>query len=353
VSLRLTYRLPLSDVTDERALMGLTAGVLWLVAAATALLGQLFPGSPDLDPVWFTALEAFVVLYGVASIRDWVPWTSVSMRGHAITTALLLPLCGYALWATGGANSYIQPLMLFPLLHIAYFFPARMAIPLGVILNLTYAAPLVYEEHPTATAFPGRVATFVLASSLITFVLQMLKGRLTSAESRQRGMARTDALTGLANRRGFDSELSAALAGRGDAERGRRAVDRGPACALILLDLDGFKAVNDAHGHAAGDDLLRAVAAGCRGVLRPGDTFARIGGDEFAVVAPGAGRAGAIRLAAALRDAVDRAGARATVAWALHGPDGADAEALLRVADRRLYEGKAAREEAPWPVPAV
>ena len=101
--------------------------------------------------------------------------------------------------------------------------------------------------------------------------------------------------------------------------------------------------VNDTHGHPAGDRLLRAVAANCSAIVREGDTLARIGGDEFAVIAPGAGAIGAQRLA----DRADsprsaRAGIEATVAWAMHPDDGTDAEALLRAADRRLYEGKAA-----------
>jgi diguanylate cyclase (GGDEF)-like protein len=328
------------DIRDERALMGLTAGVLWIVAALTGLVGQLLPGSPPVDQALFSVLALVVLAYGVACVRGVLPWTSVSMRGHALVTGALMPVVGLAVWATGGAESYMQPLLLFPLLQIAYFFPLRMAAPLVLVLNLVFAAPLAYEDHPTANAFPSRVLCFVGACALLTVVLQMLKARLVRAEERQGAIARTDALTRLANRRGFDAALAAAIAAHGDAERGRRADDATPACALVLLDLDGFKAINDSRGHAAGDELLRAVAARCSEVLRPGDTLARIGGDEFAIVAPGAGMVGAARLRAAVGDALRQAGARATIAWAVHGVDAVDADGLLRVADRRLYEGK-------------
>jgi len=86
--------------------------------------------------------------------------------------------------------------------------------------------------------------------------------------------ARTDALTGLTNRAGFQ-EVLAASAGEGD-------------LALLFVDLDGFKSVNDRFGHAAGDELLRHIAAGLRGVTRPDDVCARLGGDEFAVLLRGA-----------------------------------------------------------------
>jgi diguanylate cyclase (GGDEF)-like protein len=155
-------------------------------------------------------------------------------------------------------------------------------------------------------------------------------------------MALLDPLTGLVNRRGFDQTLHAAVAARGEAEHGRRATDDRPGFALLVFDLNRFKTVNDTHGHPAGDRLLRAVAANCTAIVRPGDTLARIGGDEFAVIAPEAGVRGARRLADELLVAVRRAGIEATVAWAVHPDDGSDGDELLRTADRRLYAGKAA-----------
>ncbi|MDX6640805.1 MAG: diguanylate cyclase [Solirubrobacteraceae bacterium] len=330
--------------------MGFTAGVLWLVAAVTAGVGALLPGSPSVVPWVFAALEAFVVAYSIGCITGVIPWDRASMRTHAVVTGLLLPLVGLAIWSTGGEVSYLQPLVLFPLLHVAYFFPARMGAPLVAELVAIFAAPIAYSSGDLH-AFPARALAFGVTAVVLTTVVRVLKRRLLVAEDRQREMARTDALTGLANRRGFDQALVLALA-RGDIDRCRRAGDDSPGAVLVLMDLDGFKRVNDSLGHAAGDELLRSVAAHCDAVVRPGDTLARIGGDEFAVVAPDAGAAGAHRLAAALHDAIASAGAEATIAWSVHPDDGLGESDMLRAADRRLYEGKAARPGAPQHVPA-
>ncbi len=175
--------------------------------------------------------------------------------------------------------------------------------------------------------------------------MRLLKRRLVAAEQRQRAMAERDALTGLANRRAFDSALATAVEQR----------DRhGRSAALLLIDFDDFKAVNDSCGHPVGDAVLRTVANACEPEVRGVDCLARIGGDEFAVIAPGAGAIGAERLAAALQAAitaaphVPEAGAIAvTIAWATVPDDATTAEHLFRVADRRLMERKRARKTTP------
>ena len=104
-----------------------------------------------------------------------------------------------------------------------------------------------------------------------------------------------DSLTQVPNRRAFNEMLDQALA---LARRGERQV------ALLYLDLDGFKPINDQHGHAAGDATLKAVVARWQGLMREGEVLARLGGDEFAVIA--AGDAGAVeRLAQRLIEALD------------------------------------------------
>jgi two-component system cell cycle response regulator len=111
-------------------------------------------------------------------------------------------------------------------------------------------------------------------------------------------MAMTDPLTGLPNRRYALSHAARA---------GERAARRGTGLAVLLLDLDRFKAVNDAHGHAAGDAVLRAVAGRLKGALRAVDLLARIGGEEFLAVLPEVSPGEALDAAERLRQAVGAA----------------------------------------------
>jgi diguanylate cyclase (GGDEF)-like protein len=263
----------------------------------------------------------------------------VSVAGHIAAAAVLMPVIGLVLWATGGQQSYLQPLLILPLLHVAYFFPWRVSIPLALELVLVTASPALYEEK-LVDGSPSRLVCFAVIALVVVVVLRVLKTRLLEAEARQREMATVDVLTGLTNRRGFDERLHAAVAASGEADTGRRAADERPGFALVLFDLDRFKEVNDTLGHPAGDRLLRAVAAACGTRIRPGDTFARVGGDEFAIIAPEAGASGAERLARELGYAARAVGAQATVAWALHPEDGTDGDTLLRTVDRRLYAAK-------------
>ena len=150
-----------------------------------------------------------------------------------------------------------------------------------------------------------------------------------------------DPLTGLHNRRHLDRALAAALA---------TASDRAPVAA-IMIDVDHFKAVNDHFGHAVGDRVLQAVAGVLTGAARPGDTVARLGGEEFVVVLAGAGQREAAdraeeirRRCAQLVDESPRGRCSVTVsAGVAEGPaDGADPAALLASADRAVYAAKAA-----------
>jgi diguanylate cyclase (GGDEF)-like protein/PAS domain S-box-containing protein len=162
------------------------------------------------------------------------------------------------------------------------------------------------------------------------------------AEARIRHMAHHDALTGLPNRVLLRDRLGQALA------RARR---EGEAVAVLCLDLDGFKAVNDALGHAAGDRLLEAVAARLAASVREADTVARLGGDEFAVVQAGLAQPEAAdALARRLVEALSRpfpleggheAAVGTSVGVALFPADGDGPDGLLRRADLALYRAKA------------
>ena len=164
--------------------------------------------------------------------------------------------------------------------------------------------------------------------------------RSRDESERMRSMAHSDALTGLLNRRGLESAVAPRLA----------ACDPQQVMALFLLDLDGFKQVNDTRGHECGDELLRAVAQRLRQEARPDDLVCRLGGDEFVVcasgLAPGDVERVAGRLLAAFGDtfwagdmAVQQA---ATMGYAVAPLQGRTLAALLKLADEALYRGKAA-----------
>ncbi len=170
-------------------------------------------------------------------------------------------------------------------------------------------------------------------------VLSSVRRRLERERDRLRDVAETDALTGLANRR--------LLHARADYEIARHRRE-GHSFALVMADLDGFKALNDRFGHAAGDELLCDVAAALADALRAQDTIARLGGDEFCVLAPETDRAGVQQLAHRVRYAVATAtrgveALGATVGVALFPDDGTTTTALLEAADRRLLAGKRVR----------
>jgi len=151
--------------------------------------------------------------------------------------------------------------------------------------------------------------------------------------------ATRDPLTGLPNRAAFDEALGHELAG----------VGRHPAPALLLVDLDKFKKVNDTGGHLAGDAVLVAVAEVLRTHVRPSDVACRLGGDEFAVVLPRTNVTRALQVARRLLSesrkapGLSSANARVTfsvgVGWL---PEKVDAAALVELADRALYAVKAA-----------
>jgi diguanylate cyclase (GGDEF)-like protein len=165
---------------------------------------------------------------------------------------------------------------------------------------------------------------------------------LKDANAGLKRLANTDVLTGLANRRRFMEVLE------GEIERAER-YDR--ALSLVLLDMDHFKQVNDTHGHAGGDQVLRAAAAILQSVCRDVDLAARVGGEEFAILLPETDAPGAEKLAERARAKIagghhrapSGAGFRVTVSAGVStfGEDITSGEELLQAADDALYRAKA------------
>lgn len=197
---------------------------------------------------------------------------------------------------------------------------------------------LVVGTQVVDHARPLAVAGFVVATLGFGLRSILLQIDLLERQAALDQMARQDGLTGVANRRQFDATLQA------EWSRARRG---GTELALLLVDIDHFKAFNDAHGHPAGDRCLQAVAARLQAtVQRAADSVARYGGEEFAVIVPGNALEGVLVLAERLRQGVEalrlpegQVSISIGVAFQ-HPPVMADPMQLLADADAALYVAK-------------
>jgi diguanylate cyclase (GGDEF)-like protein len=186
----------------------------------------------------------------------------------------------------------------------------------------------------------SRRYTYGLAGGVLSAVVFTLFGYLLGRKADELAeRAETDGLTGLYNARGFESRLSEEIA--------RTARYHAP-LSLLLIDLDRLKAINDRHGHYAGQTALREVAAAIRSELRASDIAARWGGDEFAVIAPNTTQGAAWVMAERIRHAISSAKMKWTLTASigittldgLESECDIDAETLMRSADAALYEAK-------------
>ena len=173
-----------------------------------------------------------------------------------------------------GVRSPIVLLLFLTLVYAALSYP-RWAVAVISVVSLLSVLGLGMMNGTLSSAptQPIYLAGLMLTLA-ISGVMCMLQARIQEQARVELGrLSRSDPLTGCLNRLGFSEQLAAP--GRVD-----------PGMSLVLLDFDDFKAVNDVHGHAAGDELLRWAAQTMSSALRPGDFLARLGGDEFAAVLP-------------------------------------------------------------------
>lgn len=304
-----------------------TAGII------LALLAVALPHSEQMDTVVvLLAVTGALPLVGVAAIGfDRLPMWAFHLGALWASIVATMAIHGW-----GAETSYGPLPYLWVTIYVFYFFSLNGALlhmaALGALFGIELGTRDV--DHTPLADWAATMGTLISAGLLVAVV----RDRLTGLISNLTDAARTDPLTGLLNRRGFEEAFEVEL------ERARR-TDRG--LSVIVGDLDRFKAINDHFGHAAGDDALRRVSEAIRASKRSWDSAARVGGEEFAILAPDTDEHGAYLLAERLRRGIEEtfeAGGTGAltasfgiVSFPIHGQTPA---ALLQAADQALYAAK-------------
>ncbi|RIH83471.1 putative diguanylate cyclase YdaM [Calidithermus roseus] len=316
--------------------------LLPLAAMATATAWLMSYANHSLNPVdrWLLpllTLEA-LLLWGLLylrrlSVREVEMGTVVGLGAYQLAMQVYLVISGEVYRDGFGATSLWYPLM-FPLIFL--ILPREQALRFSVtyyLLGLTIGlVGLALGASPSLKALNSFVQFYVVC--VVYLVLLDIYARVREQYFLMRQMAHTDPLTGLANRR----------AGRECLEHTLNRAAPGSA-AVILADLDHFKAVNDRYGHSVGDQVLREVAFRLDQELREGDLLARWGGEEFLILVQGADLEQAQRLAQRLGAAVQEQpvaggiGISLSFGVAVFRP-GDSVETLLERADQALYRAK-------------
>lgn len=286
---------------------------------------------PEHDP----AIYLLPLLALISGAVAWLLADRVSRRWLPLMAAVASLEIALTVYFAGEVFSIYYILVAF---YAAYVFSDRRVIAAEFALASVLAlAPIVYDpDTARETVILGLVLipTLLLTAGAITF----LRERLEASEERYRRLAECDPLTGVGNYRLLSEKAPAELA---------RHARYGHVLALILVDLNDFKRVNDVHGHLHGDRVLQEVAGSLMGTVRGTDTLVRHGGDEFCVLAPETDRDSAEELTGRLREGiaalvVGECTMGACTGIAVYPADASSLNGLMAHADKELAASKSA-----------
>ncbi len=264
------------------------ASYLPLILSAAGALGVApFVVVRWMDGDWLIAAIDTVIVVGFVSLGAYI-YRTRRVRGASIALAIL---CIVGALVTVYLRGVQQVYWAFPAIMACYYLLKPMA---AVILTLSFYALIVPKIFQDLETFPaGTVAVTIFVTTAFAYAFSVINNR---QQEQLVSLATKDPLTGAGNRRAFEVKL---------AEVTNSFSRSGQPTSLIVLDLDHFKNVNDLHGHAVGDQILREVVGIVNTRTRLNDSLFRIGGEEFVVVADGQSLADACHLAEQLRTLVE------------------------------------------------
>lgn len=322
-----------------------TIGVASIVLSGTRSLGD----APHIWLTWWLGDAVGDIVFAPALIlwfdRSTPPRFSPPQLIEALAVGLVTVVVTYAVF--GGVypeRHYALTVLLWPVfLWVAFRFSPRESATVILIVSIIAISRTLEGFGPFTRLSVGESFVLLQVWTGITAVTNLVLSAVTAAQRHMHGtwreLAVTDPLTGLANHRQLVGALEAEI------RRSRRTAQP---LAVVLLDLDGLKQINDSHGHLTGSLAIRRVAEAMLGSCRATDTAARFGGDEFALVLPETSEAAAWHVA---RGVMDRLAADAeepilsiSAGVAVFPGHGETVEALLNAADVALYENKEHRK---------
>ncbi len=310
----------LRPLTARRPAIVWSLSLLFLFKGLLGLLAAAYPVSAS-EPVTMVGVAGATAIVCAAVI--WLAGSRIPLLGFELIAGAgaVVASCLVARSATHGGMMITAFGYPWIAIYAAHFFPRRGVIVQGVLMSVGFSVGLLAGGL-------SHILIYWVVVVVTIWSICLLLGRLSENMRLQAG---TDHLTGLLNRSGF---LTAALRERALADR------TGSPLTLAVLDLDGFKQINDRDGHAAGDRLLASLGRQWRARVRPGDILARYGGDEFVLLLPATTSAGAEAVLERLRHSEDPVGWSVGVSeWR----SGESLDAPMARADRYLYGVKSAQ----------
>jgi diguanylate cyclase (GGDEF)-like protein len=314
---------------------------LTLFAVGTVVCGLGAALKPDLTEAAREVQLAAACGFGVCGLAvRLLPPRAWTVRAAALASIVLLGL----LMGSSNAIGATPFFFLWPLVHLAYF--ARRPVVACALALMAATVVVSLAVNPYVTNRADTAVGTIFSVGLMTGVVMVMTRRERDLQEALARAADTDALTGVLNRRGLGPVVQRLVDEAGAAGAGAR-------LAVVMIDLDHFKRFNDRHGHLVGDQALIRLARVMTQAARSEVFVARIGGEEFAVLLPGADAGTAAGYAdevmRLLREEDVPEGLRLTVSLgiATHGPGPETVYALMRRADDALYDAKhAGRDRA-------